>query len=819
MEAKSRLQGIFSSGSGDGSNDALRYNAPKEPSKTSAVAAAAPASTTETPSIIFSALVQLHKYDQIKKAYSENYPNVGCVILGSNASYSVLFYKTQKEQISLSPVTTTFRATLQANGYVNLYDAVNDNYSARFASEADAQNFIRTLFLTKIHVGIWGQGQFGAIPADSLFKEELSATDGRVIAEGDTVGVAFSVWRIVGNASCSPLDVVTKYPPFEKASSSSDMRKFRIGDKSERIASLEEGTIGMKKGGTRILLAPPAKTNGKDWYILQIELLKIKTERGEGDAPRRRQTTPPTATPSPAVETTPTPAPVASAPPATARDIVPYEEEANALEKQRAALKEMEAKLAEETRQFQLKKDQATMQTSMYGMPTGMMPPYSQPPYMPPPTPTYPWQMTTTTGKPLDTMLMELHTKVDHLIRIAPGSNTNTSTNLLGLNDATNTLRGVERLVGENERLLNQINLQNQQFNSYEAKYDEANRLVSKLNTEKLQWKEQLNLQQAEVANLTAARDAALTQASRLHQEVQQLRFAYYQKQQSSSDIEHREQELNFEKEARVRAEAALKHETMARSMMEQEVALLKKQAANLSSLHDSEMHSQKLSIERTVATLQAQHREEIYALRDAFEKEKLSWSESPSNEMQSLQADYDALLEEFNRTKALSNTQAAEFANLEAEKSLRVQRIAELEELLAFQQSAREQEVNALNQKIQSLEDNSALPTAEGTCANCSAMEARVAEANAKEEAATEALVQAEEIRREAQELLQSKPEASPHENVGELFKEVVNDIFFRFQDIFEDEAALDGNQVLKEIKKILKQSTKEVLSKIENE
>ncbi|OQR86869.1 hypothetical protein ACHHYP_09814 [Achlya hypogyna] len=815
MEARTRLQGIFAAGGGDSTNDALRYSAPKEPTR-----AAAPAATTtaasDTPAIIYSAQVQLHKYDPVRKEYSASYPNVGCIIIGSNATYSVLFYKQTKEHISLTPVTTTVRATLQANGYVNLYDAVGDNYSARFASEADAQTFIRTLFLTKIHVGIWGAGQFGSIATDTLTKEELSAVDGRVINTGDTVGVAFSVWRIVGNAACAPVDVVTKYPPFEKATSGSDMRKFKIGDKAERIAALEEGTVGMKKGGTRILLAPPAKTNGKDWYIVQIEVLKIRTDRADGEAPTRRATAPPTAAPATAPSTVD--APVATPVPPT-RDLVPFADEASTLESQRQALKDMEAKLAEETRAFQMKRDSAAY---------GMAPMYQPPPsYMPPPVQGYPtWPLAA--GKSLDTMLLELHTKVDHLIRIAPPA-PNSTTGLLGLSDATSTLRGVERLVGENDRLLGQLNLQNQQFQAYEAKYDDAQRSVAKLQAEKAQWKDQLALAQAEAANLTAARDAALTQASRLHQEVQQLRFAFYQKQQAASDTDMREQELTFEKDARMRAETALKHETMARSMLEQEVALLKKQAANLTSLHESEVHSQKLGLDRALAQAAETHRQEIERLQEAFDQEKAAWVATPAPDTAALQAayeelreDHDALSADLARAKAAVAAHAAEAENLETEKTLRMQRITELEELQAFQASAREQEVRALTDQVQALEERlrevPTVPVADGECALCATADSRVAEAVAKEEAAARALEQAEGLRREAQELLLAGPEMpTAPANVGELFKEVVNDVFSRFQDVFEDEVALDGNQVLKDIRKILKHSTKEVLAKME--
>jgi FK506-binding protein 15 len=102
--------------------------------------------------------------------------------------------------------------------------------------------------------------------------------------------------------------------------------------------------------------------------------------------------------------------------------------------------------------------------------------------------------------------------------------------------------------------------------------------------------------------------------------------------------------------------------------------------------------------------------------------------------------------------------------------------------------------------------------------------VEQAMAEVAKKEQAAMEALRQAEQLKKEAQELLLTShvpstaaAASSVGPSVTDLFKEVVNDVFFRFQDVFEGEVALDGNEVLKEIKKILKQSTKEMLQKVQ--
>ncbi|RHY97434.1 hypothetical protein DYB35_007435 [Aphanomyces astaci] len=641
-EAKARLGSLFgSNGTGDNTNDPLRYSAPKEPIK--AAATAAPAASEAAQNIIYSSTVNLFKYDVSKKSYASCSPSpVGCVILGNNATYSLLLYNAAKEHLSRSPVTVALQATLQPGQYVNFYDASGDNFSARFSTDVDAQTFIRTLFLTKVHVGIWG-GNAGAAPtisATALTKEELSSHDAnaRAIVDGDSVGVALSVWRVVGNIGSSPLDVVTKYAPFEKVSAT-DVRKFRVGDKAERISALEEGVVGMKKGGTRIVLAPPSKTNGKDWYILQIELVKVKP-----------------------------------------------------------------------------------------------------------------------------------HNATDQ-----PSSSA-----------AASSRRS------KNERLVHQIGLQSQQVNAFETKCDDLQTTVTKLMAEKSQWKEQGHLQLAETANLTAARDAALHQASRLHQEVQQLRYALYQTSQSSSGQDARATELQMERDA------ALANESAARAIAEQELALVKKQAVNLTSLHASEMQSLRLSHDQEVARLQTAHHDQLEALKAQLVTQvaQQQWKEH-----------------------------AAAVEALQAENALHMERISELEQLQAFHAQARETEVLALKAQVAALEaqvvQDDGLAGKEGSCAHCAEADAKAhqatVDASVKEAAARQALEAADALKKEAQELLLEAPLPSP--NVSELFKDVVNDIFYRFQDIFEDEVALDGNQVLKDIKKVLKQSTKEVLAKVVGE
>ncbi len=184
---------------------------------------------------------------------------------------------------------------------------------------------------------------------------------------------------------------------------------------------------------------------------------------------------------------------------------------------------------------------------------------------------------------------MELHSKVDYLIRMAPGSTSGSSMNTSMMNnsataDASTVIRGVERLANENERLLVQINSQTHQYNVYEKKLEELMKQLQKTQEEKNKSDEKnvfLSTQQVqwnqEMASQTSARDAAITQFNRLHSEYQQLLTAFYQKQNGNSDSgsqlqQLQQQELAFEKENRVRLEKELKKETQTRGLLEQEL-------------------------------------------------------------------------------------------------------------------------------------------------------------------------------------------------------------------------------------------------------
>ncbi|KAF0759501.1 hypothetical protein AaE_003695, partial [Aphanomyces astaci] len=131
--------------------------------------------------------------------------------------------------------------------------------------------------------------------------------------------------------------------------------------------------------------------------------------------------------------------------------------------------------------------------------------------------------------------------------------------------------------------------------------------------------------------------------------------------------------------------DAALANESAARAIAEQELALVKKQAVNLTSLHASEMQSLRLSHDQEVARLQTAHHDQLEALKAQLVTQVAQQQPSPSVDAR-LHAENDQWKEH-----------AAAVEALQAENALHMERISELEQLQAFHAQARETEVLAL--------------------------------------------------------------------------------------------------------------------------
>ena len=155
----SGLMSLFGGGDGGDNNDALRYNAPKEPKAkgrknaepapvpvaAAPVPVAAPAPATaaddsagELPSkIMCSASVRLYKANP-----SGAYENVeggnmlGCVIMGSGTAYQILIYNGQKVPQAVIPITSSFAYNVR-----DLYMSCTDGQGGKSKIEGSVSRY------------------------------------------------------------------------------------------------------------------------------------------------------------------------------------------------------------------------------------------------------------------------------------------------------------------------------------------------------------------------------------------------------------------------------------------------------------------------------------------------------------------------------------------------------------------------------------------------------------------------------------------------------------------------------------------------------
>jgi hypothetical protein len=926
-DVRSRLASVFggnTGGAGQG-NDPLRYQPPKEPPRgaQSQAQAAQPAAQAAAPSVanavVFYTAVSLYQYDTATRKYVQQgtatSTTVGCVLVGAEVTYSVLLYNADKTTLCEVPLKA-WKPTVQPKNYMNFYDERGTNWSLKFPSEDALVEFMRQVFLVKIHTEIWSPTR--SLDANALLKEEIGASAiknnaqdeaTKAVGQGDTVGVEFKCWRVVGNAKAPPNDIITKYPPFEKAGEA-DLRKFRIGDGSERIKALEECVVGMKRGGRRMVLAPPGKTNGQDWYLLDVTLVKTKSggrRSSERSSAPAAEATPQADSTAPAGE--PRKSRRKSSPSSNSNgDIIRVDEDKA---KEESDLKERLRQLEFELQQrafaeggagrqagglppnnFTQAAPSAAQYPSMYGGGAGAAGLGVNGGFSPYGSMYQPSQaqqgMMMASGRPVDTMIMELHAKIDYLIRMAPtsgagGSGSSNFGGPVGATDVQFVLRGVERLAGENERLLLQINSQTQQYSAYERRVEELLKHNQRLQEEKRvadeKYQSMASLQlnyNAEISSLTNAKDAAITQTNRLHAEYQQLLTAYYQKQQSSNESEEQRNALEFERQARARAEKELQREALTRSVAEQELTLAKKQLDVFTKRKDAETQALRNDFEQQLQATKTTQQQEI---DDRVKKITTEYQQQETRLQQEWTAQMDRQATQFQAQIDTLQRQVADESHTKQELMEALEtaqgQVRELEQRLATHETSmanddaavglEEEEkriytaqIDLLQQQVKDLEAEKferiqrdlssgrlGSPTSsprggdkkngfsgddENVVAVLAEAEQRLAAAQAKEESANRTLALAQEIKHEAETMMASAPQGNvavaggdPREKAVALFKEGINEIFFRFQDVFEDEShaatPLEPKQVLTVIRKVLKQSTKDVVQRLQEE
>ncbi|XP_048821992.1 FK506-binding protein 15 isoform X4 [Lagopus muta] len=230
-------------------NEFFQYTAPKQPKKGQTAAAgqaaqkapAAPAATG-TPSVFMATAVHAYRYTNGQYLKQGKY---GAAVVGSHATkeYRILLYISQQQQIMSARIHPGFVLTVQSNNYSTFYDDQRQNWSIMFESEKAAVDFSKQVCIAK----------YNSSPVlDSVLYQDLLLGEGQGVEGGDSLEIAYTGWLFQNNG----LGQV-----FDSNINKDKLLRLKLGS-GKVIKGWEEGMMGMKKGGRRFLIIPPAWAYG-----------------------------------------------------------------------------------------------------------------------------------------------------------------------------------------------------------------------------------------------------------------------------------------------------------------------------------------------------------------------------------------------------------------------------------------------------------------------------------------------------------------------------------------------------------------------------
>ncbi|XP_065504787.1 FK506-binding protein 15 isoform X2 [Caloenas nicobarica] len=253
-------------------NEFFQYTAPKQPKKgqtaagpTAPKAPVAPAASG-APSVFVATAVHAYRYTNGQYVKQGKY---GAAVVGNHATkeYRILLYISQQQQIATARIHPGFVLTVQPNNYSTFYDDQRQNWSIMFESEKAAMDFSRQVCIAK-----WNSSPL----LDSVLCQDLLLGEGQGAEGGDSLEVAYTGWLFQNNG----LGQV-----FDSNVNKDKLLRLKLGS-GKVIKGWEEGMMGMKKGGRRYLIIPPAWAYGAQGVagrvppdstlVFEVEVRRVK---------------------------------------------------------------------------------------------------------------------------------------------------------------------------------------------------------------------------------------------------------------------------------------------------------------------------------------------------------------------------------------------------------------------------------------------------------------------------------------------------------------------------------------------------------------
>ncbi|XP_072244718.1 FK506-binding protein 15 isoform X2 [Leuresthes tenuis] len=255
-------------------NESFQYTAPKQPRKSSnpAPASQKPALTPGAPAVLFVSAVQAFRY--INGQYVKQ-GKLGAAVLGSHTTkeYKLLLYLSQQKQVTTAKIHVGFIFMVQPNNYCTFYDDQRQNWSLMFESEKTASDFCKEVCLAKAN---------SSSSLDYVMVQDLSLGEGQAVENGDSLEVVYTGWLLQNH---------TVGQIFDSNQNKDKLLRLKIGT-GKVIKGWEEGMLGMKKAGRRLIIIPPSLAYGSkgvpnrvpanSTLIFEAELRRVKFSKDSG---------------------------------------------------------------------------------------------------------------------------------------------------------------------------------------------------------------------------------------------------------------------------------------------------------------------------------------------------------------------------------------------------------------------------------------------------------------------------------------------------------------------------------------------------------
>ncbi|XP_042642766.1 FK506-binding protein 15 isoform X2 [Tyto alba] len=254
-------------------NEFFQYTAPKQPKKGQVAAAGqaaqkapvAPAASG-APSVFMATAVHAYRYTNGQYLKQGKY---GAAVVGNHATkeYRILLYISQQQQVTTARIHPGFVLTVQPNNYSTFYDDQRQNWSIMFESEKAAMDFSKQVCIAKCN---------SSPVLDSVLYQDLLLGEGQGVEGGDSLEIAYTGWLFQSNG----LGQV-----FDSNVNKDKLLRLKLGS-GKVIKGWEEGMMGMKKGGRRYLIIPPAWAYGAQGVagrvppdstlVFEVEVRRVK---------------------------------------------------------------------------------------------------------------------------------------------------------------------------------------------------------------------------------------------------------------------------------------------------------------------------------------------------------------------------------------------------------------------------------------------------------------------------------------------------------------------------------------------------------------